>query len=69
MTRPVRKYPNDGLASHILGRVGIIYKEEFEAMKGENYSMNAVIGKRRYGKKYLERYIRGKDGKKWWNRR
>lgn len=63
VTRPVRKYPNDGLASHILGRVGIIYKEEFEAMKGENYSMNAVIGKDGM-EKYLERYIRGKDGKK-----
>ena len=27
VTRPVRKYPHDGLASHVLGRVGIIYKE------------------------------------------
>lgn len=63
VTRPVRKYPHDGLASHVLGRVGIIYKEEFEALKGENYSMNAIIGKDGM-EKYLERYIRGKDGKK-----
>ena len=63
VTRPVRKYPNDGLASHILGRVGIIYKEEFEELKDENYSMNAIIGKDGM-EKYLERYIRGKDGKK-----
>ncbi len=62
VTRPVRKYPHDGLASHVLGRVGIIYKEEFEALKGENYSMNAIIGKDGM-EKYLERYIRGKDGK------
>jgi len=63
VTRPVRMYPDDNLASHILGRVGIIYKEEYEAMKDEDYSMNAIIGKDGM-EKYLERYIRGKDGKK-----
>ncbi len=63
VTRPIRYYPNDGVASHILGRVGIIYKEEYEEMKDMDYSLNAIIGKDGM-EKYLEHYIRGKDGKK-----
>lgn len=62
LTVPVREYANDGLAAHILGRVGIIYQEEYEALKDKNYGMNDIIGKDGM-EKYLEDYIRGKDGR------
>ncbi len=62
ITSPVREYVNDGLAAHILGRVGIIYQEEYEQLKNENYGMNDIIGKDGM-EKYLEKYIRGKDGR------
>lgn len=62
ITNPVREYANDGLAAHILGRVGIIYQEEYEKLKNENYGMNDIIGKDGM-EKYLEKYIRGKDGR------
>ncbi|MBR2476507.1 MAG: penicillin-binding protein 2 [Clostridia bacterium] len=59
---PVREYVNGSLASHILGRVGIIYQEEYELLKDKNYGMNDIIGKDGM-EKYLEPYIRGTDGK------
>lgn len=62
LTVPVREYANDGLAAHILGRVGIIYREEYEKLKDKNYGMNDIIGKDGM-EKYLEDYIRGKDGR------
>ncbi len=62
ITNPVREYVNDDLAAHILGRVGIIYQEEYEELKDENYGMNDIIGKDGM-EKYLERYIRGTDGR------
>ena len=62
ITNAVREYANDNMASHILGRVGIIYQEEYEQLKDENYGMNDIIGKDGM-EKYLEKYIRGKDGR------
>ena len=62
ITNPVREYVNDNLASHILGRVGIIYREEYEKLKEKNYGMNDIIGKDGM-EKYLEEYIRGTDGR------
>lgn len=59
-TVPIRQYSGN-LAAHLLGRVGIIYKEEYEELKDENYGMNDIIGKDGM-EKYLEKYIRGKDG-------
>ena len=41
----VRKYMNDGYASHILGRVGPIYKEESEKYIEEGYPLDAIVGK------------------------
>lgn len=57
----IRDYPNGSIASHIIGRVGIIYKDEYEQLKNENYGMNDVIGKDGI-EKYLEKYLKGKDG-------
>jgi len=62
VTGSVREYVYDNLASHILGRVGIIYQEEYEQLKDENYGMNDIIGKDGM-EKYLEKHIRGKDGR------
>ena len=62
-TRPVRNYMYKGVASHLLGRVGIIYKEEYEALKSENYGMNDMIGKEGL-EKSLEKHLKGKSGVK-----
>ncbi len=60
-TSPVRDYIYGNMAAHILGRVGIIYREEYEVLKDKGYGYNAVIGKDGI-EKILESDIRGKDG-------
>lgn len=60
-TTPARKYASGTLASHILGRVGKIYKEEYAELREKNYAMNDVIGKQGI-EKYLEDELRGQDG-------
>ena len=62
-TKPERNYVYKGIASHLLGRVGIIYKEEYEALKDENYGMNDMIGKDGLEKR-LEKYLKGTNGVK-----
>ena len=62
VTSPFRNYVYGSLASHILGRVGVIYQEEYEALKDLNYGMNDIIGKDGL-EKYLETYIKGTDGR------
>ncbi len=65
-TKPVRKYIHNNFASHILGRVGIIYAEEYEKIKESdkenNYSINSLIGKDGI-EKLCESYLKGKDGR------
>ncbi|NLY43655.1 MAG: penicillin-binding protein 2 [Clostridiaceae bacterium] len=70
ITEPIRYYVHGETAAHILGRVGIIfpeeylaYKEEYEKTKDEKklYAMNAVLGKDGM-EKILEPYLKGKDG-------
>ena len=58
---PVREYPLGSAAAHILGRTGKIYKEEYEQLRGQNYSMNDTIGKQGI-EKCFESYLRGTDG-------
>jgi len=60
---PVREYVNGSLAAHILGRTGIIYKEEYDTLKNQGYGMNDIIGKDGL-EKVLEKYLKGKDGYK-----
>ncbi len=62
VTSPFREYTNGSLASHVLGRVGVIYREEYEQLKDQNYGMNDIIGKDGL-EKFLEPYIKGKDGR------
>jgi len=60
---PVRDYVHGNMAAHILGRVGIIYQEEYEELKNEGYGLNSVIGKDGM-EKILEKQIKGTDGKR-----
>lgn len=60
---PVREYVNGNMAAHILGRTGIIYKEEYEELKEKGYGMNDIIGKDGL-EKVLERYLKGTAGYK-----
>jgi len=57
----LRQYNEPGVASHILGRIGQIYKEEYDELKDEGYSINDVIGKDGI-EKYCESILKGKDG-------
>ncbi len=61
LTEYLREYNEPGIASHILGRVGQIYKEEYDVLKSEGYDINAVIGKDGI-EKYCEPILKGKDG-------
>lgn len=62
VTSPFREYTYGSLASHVLGRVGVIYREEYEELKDKDYGMNDIIGKDGL-EKFLESYIKGTDGR------
>lgn len=58
---PTRSYVNGDLASHLLGTVGLLSAEEYEAHKDEGYSYNDVIGK--FGvEQLMESALRGQEG-------
>ncbi|MBE7018692.1 MAG: hypothetical protein E7413_02295 [Ruminococcaceae bacterium] len=55
-----RLYP-EAVAPHLLGRVGLIYKEEYDELKDLGYGFTDIIGKEGIEKVYdLE--LKGKDG-------
>ncbi len=58
-----RQYTQGSLAAHILGRVGKIYKEEYEELEDKGYGMNDLVGKEGI-EKVCEDYLRGIDGSK-----
>lgn len=58
-----REYTSGQLASHILGRVGKIYKEEYAELKEKGYSLNDLVGKQGI-EKICESYLRGENGTK-----
>ncbi|MGN0468495.1 MAG: penicillin-binding transpeptidase domain-containing protein [Acutalibacteraceae bacterium] len=59
--RSKRVYTDGTIAPHIIGIVGSISQEEYEAKKDDGYTMNDVIGKS--GLEYtLEEYLRGTPG-------
>lgn len=59
LTSPVREYLYPDTAVHLLGRCGLISKEEFESSSG--YSRNDIIGKQGVEKAF-ENVLRGIDG-------
>lgn len=61
VTSPVRVYTGGNTAAHILGRVGKIYKDEYDVLKDEGYSLNDIIGKQGI-EKIMESELRGTDG-------
>ncbi len=61
IVQPVRDYAREGLAAHILGRIGNISREEYDENKDKGYTINSMIGKQGL-EKYLEDYLRGTDG-------
>ena len=59
-TKAIRTYTSGSLASHILGYVGKIEKQELEG-KEDTYGLNDIIGK--MGIEYImEDYLKGKNG-------
>lgn len=58
---PIRVNVNGSVASHILGRVGRIYKEEYDVLKAKGYGMNDTLGKDGI-EKIMEDYLKGTDG-------
>lgn len=58
---PIRVNVNGTIASHILGRVGRIYKEEYDVLREKGYGMNDILGKDGI-EKIMEEYLKGKDG-------
>lgn len=59
ITRPVRDYPYPETASHLLGRCGMISREEYE--KKDGYSRDDYIGKQG-AERAFEDILRGKNG-------
>ncbi len=61
--KSVREYPDGTIAPHILGIVGAISAEEYEAKKDDGYLLNDTIGKNGIEYAY-ESELRGTAGKK-----
>lgn len=59
---PIREYKTTA-AAHLLGRVGIIYREEYAELKKLGYKQTDMVGKDGIEKAY-ESYLRGIDGSK-----
>lgn len=58
---PVRSYPLNLRAAHVLGYLGEITSKELEEKSGTEYHSGDVIGKRGI-EKYYEEYLRGSSG-------
>ena len=58
-----RRYLFNNSLSHILGYVGKISSEEYEARKDQNYTINSIVGKSGVESSF-EKYLRGVDGKR-----
>lgn len=58
-----RYYPNDGIATHILGRLGKISPDNWEEYKALGYSIDANVGVSGCEKAF-ESYLRGVNGKR-----
>ena len=58
-----RYYPDGTVLPHMLGYLGPIYKEEYEALREKGYAMNSIIGKEGL-EKLFEEQLRGIAGVK-----
>ncbi len=57
----VREYAKPGLATHVLGRIGMIDSKKYELWKNDGYGMNDVVGIEGI-ELWAEKYLRGVDG-------
>jgi len=60
---PYREYVSGNIGSNIIGRVGPLYKEEYDKVKDKGYSLDDIIGKDGI-EKAMESELRGVDGEK-----
>ena len=60
-TQPVREYPRQSVAAHILGYVGVIRENQYQELKREGYRFTDIIGQSGLEATY-EKYLRGQDG-------
>lgn len=58
-----RSYENSDVAPHIIGTIGPIYQEEYQALKEQGYAMDDTIGKSGV-ESALEDSLRGRNGKR-----
>lgn len=58
-----RYYPNDGVATHVLGRIGRISAEKWDYYKALGYSIEDTVGLDG-AEEAFESYLRGVNGKK-----
>ncbi len=58
-----RQYTQGKIGGHILGRIGKIYKEEYEELEDKGYGLSDLVGKQGI-EKVCEDYLRGTDGSK-----
>lgn len=58
---PTREYPHGKLASHLLGYVAEVSKDQLETFKAQGYQSGDLIGKNGVEKAY-ERFLRGRNG-------
>lgn len=61
VSHPLRFYPNDSLASHVLGYLGEVKREELEG-EPDVYHNGSLVGRAGLEKQY-ERLLRSRDGK------
>ena len=58
---PIRRYPADSLAAHVLGYIGEIGEKELESLADSQYRLGSLIGKTGIEYQY-EDQLRGEDG-------
>ena len=56
-----RLYPEDNIASHVIGNVKPIDEKEYEKLKNEGYQNTDLIGKKGV-EKYYDKEMKGQDG-------
>lgn len=56
-----RKYTQGNLGAHILGRIGKIYREEYEELEEKGYALDDLVGKEGI-EKICEEELKGQDG-------
>jgi penicillin-binding protein 2 len=58
---PIRTYPNEKIAAHIIGYIGKIADSELQNLKDYGYSVQDLVGKSGI-EKYYDVYLKGEDG-------